>query len=106
MQKLLAYFKQTEIKTSYVDADGATRDTQSIDEDRQRGRKAVNDADMIGEAQVEEDDDESEDESFEDEGSEESDQGEDMSMVDSGIDKDELKALAKNEQTKGKRGQE
>ena len=56
------------------------------------------------------DDESSEDEDFEDNGSGSDDEsGEDeksesdMSMVDESVDKDELKALKKNEQTTGKR---
>ena len=59
------------------------------------------------------DDEESEDEDFVDNGSDGSSGGdesgeaeqseEDMSMIDESVDKDELKALAKNEQASGKR---
>lgn len=58
------------------------------------------------------DDEESEDEDFVDDGSGndddddedgEEEQEEDMSMIDENVDKDELKALSKNEKTSGKR---
>jgi len=113
----MAYFKQSGIKTRYLDADGAQRElVESGSDDEAAGRAggrrarggnkpdaAAIDADM--------DDDESEDdEDFEDDGSGDSDdeegeeeQEEDMSMVDEDVDKDELKALAKNAKTEGKR---
>ena len=112
----MAYFKQSGIKTRYLDADGAQRealDSGSEEEGaagtssrRAKGKKpdaAAIDADM--------DDDESEDdEDFVDEDSDDSDdeegeeeQEEDQSMADDGVDKDELKALSKNPKTEGKR---
>ena len=111
----MAYFKQSGIKTRYLDADGAQREAldSGSEEDRgtasrraRSGKKpdaAAIDADM--------DDDESEDdEDFEDDGSGDSDdeegeeeQEEDMSMIDEDVDKDELKALSKNAKTDGKR---
>ena len=86
MQVLMTYLKQSSIKTNFLDADGTMReiiDTSNAEE----GNSQAIDANM--------DSEESEDESFKDTGSgngSESDEG--MSVIDSGVDKDELKALA------------
>lgn len=112
---LMAYFKQSGIKTRITDADGAQReviDSGSEEENgrgRGRGRKEKDlnqiDADM-------DDDESSEDEDFVDDGSDDSDGEEDGeeeqeeendNMADETIDKAEMKALSKNEKTEGKR---
>lgn len=117
MQVLMAYFKQSGIKARFLDSDGHQRealDSGSDEEGAAAGTKRSSrartknaeaiDADM-------DDDEESEDEDFVDNGSDDSDddeegeeeQSEDMSMIDESVDKDELKALSKNEQATGKR---
>ena len=86
MQVLMTYLKHSSIKTNFLDADGTMReiiDTSNAEE----GNSQAIDANM--------DSQESEDESFKDTGSgngSESDEG--MSVIDSGIDKDELRGLA------------
>jgi len=104
-QVLMAYFKQSGIKTRFLDADGAQRealDSASEEEGgqgrRARGKKpdaAAIDADMDDDESEEDEDfvDNGSGDSNEDEDGEEEQDEDDMSMIDEGIDKDELKAL-------------
>ena len=117
---LMNYFKQSGIKTRILDADGAQREVNFDSEDgsaamadgrsgRQRrpgGESGQIDADMDDEEEEEDedftsndgaDDDSDDDEEGEEEGEEDEDE---VSME---VDKAELKALAKNEKTTGKR---
>lgn len=113
---LMAYFKQSGIKTRILDADGAQReaiDSGSDDDNAAKGgRRARNNRGEAPAIDADMDDEESEeDEDFVDDGSDDSDleEGEeeqeedDDSMIDEPVDKNELKALNKNEKTTGKR---
>lgn len=106
---LMDYFKHSGIKTRILDADGAQRDVDfesdepSAEGDGRPRRRAAGEGGRIDDDM---DDEDSEDDGdFTDNGSDNSDddeegeeeQEEDASMVDESIDKDELKALQKNE---------
>ena len=102
----MAYFKQSGIKTRIIDPDGGHREAiESGSETGGSGRRRAGKTGESANIDADMDDEESEeDEDFVDDGSNGSgddedgeEEGEDDDMVDVSVDKDELKALKKNE---------